>query len=85
MKKGDMSAARAAKKAGPREFNWIKKSKDNPKSKTIAIKAFCFSCMGGTLEEMPDEGWKDDIRTCSAATCPLYRFRPYKKRGEKYG
>jgi len=34
--------------------------------------------MGGTEEEMPDPGWKDLIRTCTAPGCPLYRHRPYK-------
>ena len=44
------------------EHNLIKKHLSNPKSRKMAIDAFCFHCMGGTKDEMPDPGWKELIR-----------------------
>ena len=44
----------------------------DPKSKTKAIHAFCFQCMGR------DEGYRKHIRDCTSKNCPLYSFRPYK-------
>jgi hypothetical protein len=61
-------------------MNWMKRAKDNPKSRTMAVKAFCYNCMGGTLEEEPDPGWKAEISRCTCPDCPLYNFRPYKGR-----
>lgn len=63
---------------GSPEHNWIKKANLDPASKVKAIAAMCFNCMGGTEDELPDGGWKDMIRTCSAPKCPLYPHRPYK-------
>ena len=60
------------------EHNLIKKALADPRSKTKAIAAFCFHCMGGCENELPDPGWKQMIRTCTARTCPLYPHRPYK-------
>jgi hypothetical protein len=60
------------------EHNWVKKSIADPKSMKKAIAAMCFQCMGGTEDDLPDGGWKDLIRTCTAPTCALFRFRPYK-------
>ena len=60
------------------EHNLIKKSLAAPNSKAKAIGAFCFSCYGGTEDEMPDPGWKNMIRTCSSFNCPLYGHRPYR-------
>ena len=60
------------------EHNLIRKALDDPRSKTKAIAAFCFSCFGGTAKELPDPGWKRMIRTCTASTCPLYLHRPYR-------
>ena len=60
------------------EHNWIKKAKLNPQSKSIAIKAMCFQCMGGTENELPDPGWKGAIKNCSAINCPLHGHRPYR-------
>jgi len=66
-----------------KEYNWCKKLKDNPTSRVIAVKAMCFHCMGGDEENMPDAGWIEAIRECSAPGCPLYKFRPYKGRRKK--
>ena len=43
------------------------------KSMAAAIKAQCMECVG----------WiRDEVRQCSALACPLYPYRPYKKRTE---
>ena len=46
-------------------------------SRTHAIKAKCAECMGCTKDHL-EEGFKNEIRNCSAHSCPLYLFRPYK-------
>ena len=61
-----------------KEENLIKKSLANLNSKAKAIGAFCFHCMGGTKDYMPDPGWKQMIRSCTAPDCPLYPHRPYR-------
>ena len=64
------------------EHNLMKKSAAEPKSKAKAIHAFCFNCMGGTIDQLPDVGCKELIRTCTAPGCPLYRHRPCRSRQE---
>ena len=61
------------------EYNLIKKWRGNPGSRVAAMRAKCFSCMGGTEEEVPP-GITTDIRNCSSPDCPLHNFRPYKHR-----
>ena len=53
--------------------NPIERAKQNPNSRVLAIKAFCYECMGFA------KSWRNDVRDCTAKNCPLYRFRPYKK------
>jgi hypothetical protein len=60
------------------EHNLVRKANADPRSKVKAIRAMCFQCFGGTKEEMPDAGWKDEIRNCTAPDCALYRHRPYR-------
>ena len=62
----------------PVENNLIRKANKNPTSLKKAIGAFCFSCYGGTIDELPDSGWRQMIRTCTAPTCPLHGHRPYR-------
>ena len=59
--------------------NWITRAEKNPTSLKTAIGAMCFHCMGGTADALPDPGWKDLIRTCTAPDCPLFAHRPYHK------
>jgi|GEM_PF-493478 len=59
--------------------NWIVKAKLKPNSLITAIAAKCFECFGGTEKELPDPGWKDFIRTCTAPDCALFSHRPYQK------
>jgi hypothetical protein len=67
----------------PKEYNLMKKSKDNPNSLRAVIKAMCFNCMGGTIDEMPDPGWQHSIRTCTAPNCPSFPQRPYRRKEVK--
>ena len=60
------------------ENNLIKKAKAYPASKIKAIAATCFHCFGGTIDEMPEPGWKNIIRTCTSPSCPLFPHRPYR-------
>lgn len=60
------------------ENNLIIKAERHPTSKQKAIAAFCFHCMGGTKDEMPDPGWKEAIRNCTSPDCPLYPHRAYR-------
>jgi len=46
-------------------------------SRKRAIDAKCAECMGCTKEHL-EEGYKNEIRNCSAQACSLYFFRPYK-------
>jgi len=46
-------------------------------SRKRAIDAKCAECMGCTKDHL-EEGYKNEIRNCSALTCSLYLFRPYK-------
>lgn len=67
------------KKAAPPEHNLIKKFLKHP-TRQRAIAAKCFECYGGTKDLLPDHGYKNLIRTCTAPDCPLYIFRPYKEK-----
>ena len=48
-----------------------------PKTPKRAIAAKCAGCMGCTKDHL-EEGFKNEIRRCSAQDCSLYLFRPYK-------
>lgn len=64
------------------ENNLLKKSAADPSSRAKAMKAMCFQCMGGTIDSLPDSGWKKMIGTCTAKDCALYQWRPYKNISE---
>lgn len=51
-------------------MNPIERAKANPNSKVAAIKAMCYSCVGG-------ERAVDSIRHCTTHFCALYPHRPY--------
>jgi hypothetical protein len=51
-------------------LNPIEKARQNPKSKSLAIRAMCYYCVGG-------EQAVQTIRHCTSITCPLYPVRPY--------
>ncbi len=51
-------------------LNPIERARLKPKSKSLAIKAMCYHCVGG-------EQAVQTIRHCTSTTCPLYTVRPY--------
>ena len=52
--------------------NPIERAKQKPNSRVLAIKAFCFECMGFA------KSWRSDVKECPSKGCPLFGFRPYK-------
>jgi hypothetical protein len=55
-------------------------ARQDPKSKTKAIKAMCYECVGGE----GTTNWRDEIKYCNLSSkCPLYPHRPYKTDNEK--
>ena len=57
---------------GIKPLNPLEKAKLSPKSRVLAIKGFCFDCMG------QEPGWRNSVRECPSKNCPLFCFRPYK-------
>ena len=60
-----------------RNHNPVKLASIAPVTPKKAIAAMCASCMGCTKDHI-EEGFKNEIRNCSAQACSLYSFRPYK-------
>ena len=60
-----------------RNHNPVKRASIAPVTPKKAIAAMCASCMGCTKNHI-EEGYKSEIRKCSAQDCSLYLFRPYK-------
>ena len=60
------------------DFNPILQFQSRPSSRAYAVKAKCAECVGCTPEHL-ERGFKDSISSCSAYSCPLYRFRPYQR------
>ena len=60
-----------------RNHNPVKRASTSPVAPKKAIAAMCASCMGCTKDHI-EEGFKNEIRNCSAQACSLYSFRPYK-------
>jgi hypothetical protein len=58
------------------ENNAVVKNLSNTNSLRQAVNAMCFYCMGCTADRY-EPGTRDEIRRCTATSCPLYRFRPY--------
>lgn len=51
-------------------LNPIERARLKPQSKSLAIKAMCYHCVGG-------EQAVQTIRHCTSTCCPLYTVRPY--------
>ncbi len=51
-------------------MNPVEKALANPRSNVMAIRAFCYQCMGG-------ESVVALIRECASIQCPLHPHRPY--------
>ena len=54
---------------------------DKSPTRGKAIKAMCAHCMGCTRDHI-EVGFRESVRNCTATGCPLYRYRPYQKKGE---
>ncbi|SHH63126.1 hypothetical protein SAMN02745124_01201 [Desulfofustis glycolicus DSM 9705] len=76
--RGRLEQMKAAGETITQEHNLVKKANANPGSKAKAIAAMCYQCFGGTEEELPDAGWKEEIRGCTSPACALYQHRPYR-------
>lgn len=61
------------------EHNPIIQARERPNSKSYAIKAMCSHCMGCTAEKI-EPGFRDEVRNCTSAACPLWPHRPWRKR-----
>ncbi len=51
---------------------------EKPKTIRLAGRAFCIGCMGG--ESVP--GVREQVRGCTAKTCALHPWRPFRFKGE---
>jgi hypothetical protein len=60
-----------------RNHNPVERFYALPENARRAIAAKCAECMGCTKGHL-EEGFKNEIRNCSAQACSLYSFRPYK-------
>lgn len=49
-------------------------------TRKTAVNAKCCECMGWEAGAPFPDGISVAIRDCSAKTCPLHNFRPYKER-----
>lgn len=49
----------------------MEKAKQNPKSKVLAIRAYCYDCVGGV---------KAEVTACPSTSCPLWLHRPWQKK-----
>lgn len=54
----------------PERLTPVERSKRNPSSKALAIKAYCWDCSGGSAQE---------AKLCEIKKCSLYAVNPYKK------
>lgn len=52
----------------------MEKAKQNPKSKVLAIRAYCWDCVGGNRAE---------VTLCPLNTCPLWPHRPWQSKSEE--
>ncbi len=68
-----MAAMREAGEV-PERLNPREKALANPTSRSLAVAAKCYDCVGG---ECADGGYRKAIRECPSQTCALKGFRPY--------
>ena len=67
MKRGEVSA--------PVIRNHKEKWEENKSSLRLSINAMCFDCFGGEV----GDNVREEIKNCSARSCPLWNVRPHKK------
>lgn len=69
-------AARERMKAEGRKpefLNPVEKAKANPRSRQMAIRAYCWTCEGGDAD--PAVRWR--VGNCEITACPLWPHRPW--------
>lgn len=54
----------------PERLTPTERAKANPKSKALAIKAYCWECCNES---------KDEVQNCTVVKCPLHPHRPWQK------
>ena len=77
MTESTLTAERQAKmqaaRRGAEVLDPVERSKRNPKSKALAIKAMCWQCQGGGGN--PSTNWL--IGNCEVTGCALWPHRPW--------
>lgn len=56
----------------PEKLDPLQKAAKNPTSRSLAIRAKCYDCVGQNV----DPGWHRRVRECEITSCPLWPFRP---------
>jgi hypothetical protein len=62
----------------PPRLNPMESAHQDPASKTKAIKAACWDCVGG--EHTPN--WQNEVSLCFVKKCALHHVRPYQQKGK---
>ena len=57
----------------PERLDPLQRARQNPTSKTLAIRAHCWQCVGA--DGTPN--WTDEVRQCPVLKCALHHVRPY--------
>jgi len=72
---GPASAPKSTQRRNPIN-NPVVRNVGNKTSLRRAVDAMCAHCMGCTADRI-EPGFREEIRNCTAPTCPLWHFRPY--------
>jgi hypothetical protein len=72
-----------AKNDVPRYLDPIAKAQANPHSRTLAIRAKCWSCCGAGADGQ--KVTRTSISTCPVTVCPLHPVRPYQDKAPSDG
>lgn len=59
---------------GGKSFDPVAKARANPKSRAMAVRAYCWTCMGGGRQPNVQSA----ISACSVTSCALHHVRPYR-------
>lgn len=78
IRKAQQARSELIRRGELRQLDPLTKSRNNPKSRLMAINAMCYACQGGEVDNPPDSGWQWSIGNCSITFCPLFDFRPYR-------
>lgn len=59
----------------PARLDPLARARANPTSKTLAIRAKCWECVGGNS----NPNWQKRVGECTIARCGIHPFRPYQR------